>query len=59
MIPELETERMWLRPVRLPSLRLRGTVVTVGEVNSNQILRHDFSSSCNCLRAGQLPAFTT
>jgi|HubBroStandDraft_2_1064218.scaffolds.fasta_scaffold43807_2 hypothetical protein len=25
MIPELETERTWLRPVRLPSLRLRET----------------------------------
>jgi hypothetical protein len=25
MIPELETEWMWLRPVRLPSFRPRGT----------------------------------
>jgi hypothetical protein len=32
-----------------------GPVVTVGKVNRNQIMRHDFSFSCNDLRAGGLP----
>jgi hypothetical protein len=37
---------------------LLGPVVAVGVMNRNQILRHNFSFSCDCLRAGHLPAFT-
>ena len=53
MIPELETEPMWL-----PAAAARGPVVTVGDVNSNQIVPQDFSFSCTVFGPGGCPAFT-
>jgi len=38
---------------------LLGRVVVVGVVNSNQILRHDFSFSLTAYEPGGCPAFTT